>query len=121
MNAAEKVRSRHRRHLRLRQRIYGTPERPRLNVFRSKTHIYAQIVDDTRGHTLVSASTRDPSLRTSLKGTGTVASAKAVGLLLAERAKAAGVARVVFDRGGRLYHGRIRALAEGSRQGGLQF
>lgn len=121
MSTAAKVKSRHRRHARLRQRIFGTAERPRLNVYRSSIHIYAQLVDDSKGHTLVSASTLDASLRTSLKTTGTIESAKAVGRLLAERAKSAGVGKVVFDRGGRVYHGRIKALAEASREGGLQF
>ncbi len=121
MSTAAKLKSLRRRHARLRQRIFGTAERPRLNVYRSSTHIYAQIVDDSRGHTLVAASTLDASLRTALKATGTIESAKAVGKLLAERAKSAGVGKVVFDRGGRVYHGRIKALAEASREGGLQF
>lgn len=121
MSTAAKVKSRQRRHARLRQRIFGTPLRPRLNVYRSSVHIYAQIVDDTKGHTLASASTLDASLRSSLKASGTIEGAKAVGRLLAERAKAAGVAKVVFDRGGRVFHGRIKALAEASREGGLQF
>lgn len=121
MNPLEKLKRRQRRHLRIRRRIFGTPERPRLNVFRSRSHIYAQIVDDTRGQTLVAASTLDASLRKSLKSTGTLEGAKAVGRLLAERAKAANVGPVVFDRGGRIYHGRIRALAEASRECGLQF
>lgn len=121
MSTAAKVKSRERRHVRLRQRIFGTGQRPRLNVYRSSAHIYAQLVDDSTGHTLVSASTLDASLRTSLKTTGTIEGAKAVGRLLAERAKSAGVAKVVFDRGGRVYHGRIKALAEASREGGLQF
>lgn len=121
MNPVEKVEKRKRRHLRLRRRIVGTAARPRLNVFRSRTHIYAQIVDDTRGCTLVAASTLDAGLRKSLKSTGTIEGAKAVGRLLAERARAANVGAVVFDRGGRIYHGRIKALAEASREGGLQF
>ena len=121
MNPVEKLKKRKRRHLRIRRRIFGTPERPRLNVFRSRSHIYAQIVDDTRGHTLAAASTLDASLRKSVKATGAIEGAKAVGRLLAERAKAANVGPVVFDRGGRIYHGRIRALAEASRECGLQF
>lgn len=121
MNPVEKLKKRKRRHLRIRRRIFGTPERPRLNVFRSRSHIYAQIVDDTRGHTLAAASTLDGSLRTSVKATGAIEGAKAVGRLLAERAKAAKVGAVVFDRGGCIYHGRIRALAEASRECGLQF
>lgn len=121
MSNAAKLRSRKRRHARLRQRIFGTAQRPRLNVYRSSAHIYAQIVDDSKGHTLVSASTLDAGLRTSLNTTGTIQGAKAVGKLLAERAKSAGVGMVVFDRGGRVYHGRIKALAEASREAGLQF
>lgn len=121
MNPVEKLKKRKRRHLRIRRRIFGTPERPRLNVFRSRSHIYAQIVDDTRGHTLAAASTLDGSLRKSVKATGAIEGAKAVGRLLAERAKAANVGAVVFDRGGCIYHGRIRALAEASRECGLQF
>lgn len=121
MSTAAKLKSRQRRHARLRQRIFGTAQRPRLNVYRSSAHIYAQIVDDSKGHTLVSASSLDASLRGSLKVTGTIEGAKAVGRLLAERAKSTGVVKVVFDRGGRVYHGRIKALAEASREGGLQF
>ncbi len=120
MNPEEKVARRRRRHARLRQRIFGTPTRPRLNVYRSTCHIYAQIVDDTRGVTLVAASTIDPTLRKSLQSTGNVEAAKAVGTLLAERAKAAHVQAVVFVRGGRVYHGRIQALADACRAGGLQ-
>jgi large subunit ribosomal protein L18 len=101
--------------------VFGTAERPRLNVFRSRSHIYAQIVDDLKGATLAAASSLDKSLRTSVKSTGSIAGAKAVGKLLAERAKAAKVQAVVFDRGGRMYHGRVKALAEASREGGLQF
>lgn len=110
-----------RRQRRVRQRIFGTTARPRLNVYRSKGHIYAQIIDDTKGHTLAAASTLDATLRKALKSTSTIDAAKAVGKLLADRAKAAKVAMVVFDRGGRLYHGRIKALADASREGGLQF
>ncbi|HSF67268.1 MAG TPA: 50S ribosomal protein L18 [Nitrospiraceae bacterium] len=121
MNTSEKASQLTRRRLRVRKRVFGTPERPRLNVFRSRSHIYAQIVDDIKGTTLVAASSLDKSLRTSLKSTGSIEGAKAVGKLLAERAKAAKVQAVVFDRGGRIYHGRIKALAEASREGGLQF
>lgn len=121
MNSAEKSRQLQRRKRRVRQRIFGTPERPRLNVFRSRAHIYAQIIDDVKGTTLAAASTLDKTLRTSLKSSGTIEAAKAVGKLLAERAKAARVQTVVFDRGGRLYHGRVKALAEASRESGLQF
>lgn len=105
------------RHNRVRARVIGTPERPRLNVFRSLNHIYAQVIDDTKGHTLVAASTQDSGVADSAK----IAQAKAVGQLVAERAKAAGVTKVVFDRGGYLYHGRIKALADGAREGGLDF
>ena len=121
MNSAEKNRQLARRQQRVRQRIFGTSERPRLNVFRSSGHIYAQIIDDLKGATLASASSLDKSLRTSLKSTSSIVAAKAVGKLLAERAKSANVHAVVFDRGGRLYHGRIKALADASREGGLQF
>ncbi|MGM9593710.1 MAG: 50S ribosomal protein L18 [Candidatus Onthomonas sp.] len=106
------------RHKRVRSKISGTPERPRLNVFRSETNIYAQIIDDTKGVTLVSAS----SLEKSFEGSGSnMEAAKKVGQIVAERAKAAGIEAVVFDRGGYLYHGRVKALAEGAREGGLQF
>ena len=121
MNSAAKVRHRARRQHRVRQRGVGTDERPRLNVFRSSGHIYAQIINDLKGTTLAAASSLDKSLRTTLKSTSSIAAAKAVGTLLAERAKSAKVQKVVFDRGGRLYHGRIKALADASREGGLQF
>ena len=121
MRAAEKVRQLDRRRHRVRQVIMGTAERPRLNVFRSRSHIYAQIIDDIDGTTLVAASSLDKSLRKSLKSTGSIEAARAVGKLIADRAKAAKVRAVVFDRGGRLYHGRIKALADASREGGLQF
>ena len=111
--------SRLRRHNRLRKRVAGTPERPRLVVKRSSRHIHAQVVDDTRGHTLVSASTLDASLR-SADGDKS-ALARQVGALVAERAKAAGITAVVFDRGGNRYAGRIAALADGAREGGLDF
>jgi large subunit ribosomal protein L18 len=121
MNTAEKVRHLQQRRRRVRKHITGTTERPRLNVFRSSGHIYAQIIDDIKGATLAAASSLDKSLRTSLKSTSNIDAAKAVGKLLADRAKAANVNAVVFDRGGRIYHGRIKALAEASREGGLQF
>ena len=111
--------SRLRRHNRLRKRISGTPERPRLVVKRSSRHIHAQVVDDTQGHTLVQASTMDASLR-GAEGDKS-ALARRVGALVAERAKAAGIDAVVFDRGGRRYHGRIAALADGAREAGLEF
>ncbi|MCI6255549.1 MAG: 50S ribosomal protein L18 [Clostridiales bacterium] len=106
------------RHKRVRAKISGTPERPRLNVFRSETNIYAQIIDDVNGKTLVSASSLEKAFE--CDGTKTDA-AKKVGQVVAERAKAAGISEVVFDRGGYVYHGRVAALAEGAREGGLQF
>jgi len=121
MNTAEKVQQLARRRRRVRNAILGTAERPRLNVFRSSAHIYAQIINDIEGKTLVSASSLDKSLRSSLKSTGSIVAAKAVGKLIAERAKTMNVSAVVFDRGGRIYHGRIKALADASREGGLAF
>ncbi len=106
------------RHKRVRGKVSGTPERPRLNVFRSETNIYAQVIDDTMGKTLASASSLEKDF--SCDGTKTDA-AKKVGQTVAERAKAKGIEKVVFDRGGYLYHGRVQALAEGAREGGLQF
>jgi large subunit ribosomal protein L18 len=110
-----------RRHLRLRKRLEGTPERPRLTVYRSLKHIYAQIVDDVSGRTLASAGTLQEPLKGALKGTGNVAAAVKVGQTLAAKAKEAGVKAVCFDCGGRQYHGRIKALAEAARKGGLKF
>jgi large subunit ribosomal protein L18 len=121
MNVARKVQQLERRRRRVRRTILGTTERPRLNVFRSRSHIYAQVIDDMQGATLAAASSLDKTLRTSLKSTGGIEAAKAVGKLIADRAKAAKVVAVVFDRGGRMYHGRIKALADASREGGLQF
>lgn len=121
MNTADKVRQLARRRRRVRNTIMGTAERPRLNVFRSSAHIYAQIINDIEGKTLAAASSLDKSLRTSLKSTSSIEAAKAVGQLIAARAKAVHVTAVVFDRGGRMYHGRIKALADASREGGLQF
>ncbi len=113
--------ARARRHARIRRRVVGSAERPRLNVFRSLEHIYAQIIDDERGHTLVAASTVDAEARPRVDGLNKVAQARLVGELIAERALAAGIKQVVFDRGGYVYHGRIKALAEGSRAKGLDF
>jgi len=110
-----------RRHLRVRKKVFGTPDRPRLAVFRSLNHIYAQIIDDLRGHTLVSASTLDPEIRDKVKGLRKTEAARVVGEVLGRRALAAGITRVVFDRGGFKYHGRVKALAEGARAAGLQF
>ena len=106
------------RHKRVRGKIAGTPERPRLNVFRSETNIYAQIIDDVAGKTLAAASSLEKDF--TCEGTKTDA-AKKVGQMIAERAKAAGITTVVFDRGGYVYHGRVQALAEGAREGGLEF
>jgi large subunit ribosomal protein L18 len=108
--------ARRKRHARLRLRLEGSAERPRLSVFRSSRYIYAQVIDDATGRTLASASSREPGLA---DGDGKVAAAEAVGKRLAERAKAAGVTQVVLDRGGYRYHGRVRSLAEGARAGGL--
>jgi large subunit ribosomal protein L18 len=111
--------ARQRRHLRLRKRISGTPERPRLAVYRSLTHIYAQVIDDTAGITLAAASDMEADLK---KASGTKSeSAKRVGTLVAERAKNAGVQQVVFDRGGFHFHGRVKALADAAREAGLSF
>ena len=113
----------HRRrvHQRVRTRVVGTPERPRLCVFRSIGHIYAQVIDDRSGKTLASASSIDGESKKSLKGGGNIAAAKVIGKTVAERAKAAGVSKVVFDRGGYKYHGRVKALADAAREAGLQF
>ena len=110
---------RYRRHLRVRQKLAGTAERPRLVVFRSLKHIYAQLVDDDRGVTLMGLG--DTSEGVQVEGNGKVARGRAVGKLLAERAKAAGITRVVFDRAGYRYHGRVQAVADGAREGGLEF
>jgi large subunit ribosomal protein L18 len=121
MDAKTRRRARVRRHVRVRSKIAGTAERPRLAVYRSNRHIYAQLVDDEAARTLVSASDRELGGGASAaRESGKTAPAKAVGQLLAERAKSAGIERVVFDRGGRLYHGRVAALAEGAREKGLQ-
>jgi large subunit ribosomal protein L18 len=111
---------RKKRHLRVRKKLFGTPERPRLNVFRSNKNIYAQLIDDVKGTTLVAASTKDKAFNADVS-TGTVDAARIVGQLIAERALEAGIKKVVFDRGGYLYHGRVKALAEGAREGGLEF
>jgi len=108
------------RHRRLRRKISGTPERPRLAVFRSLNHIYAQMIDDTVGHTLVSASTLDKELREKLASTKDMEAAKAVGELIAKRALEKGIKEAVFDRGGHKFHGRVKALAEAARNAGLK-
>ena len=112
---------RQRVHQRVRMMVSGTAERPRLCVYRSLDHIYAQVIDDRAGKTLVSASSADKDTKKNLKGGGNVAAAKVVGKIVAERAKAAGVSKVVFDRGGYKYHGRVKALADAAREAGLQF
>ena len=112
--------TRQKRHIRVRKRVAGTPERPRLNIYRSLQNIYAQVIDDEQGKTLLCASSLDAALKGVAKG-GSVEGAKAVGKLVAERAKAAGIEQVVFDRGGYLYHGRVQALADAAREGGLDF
>lgn len=109
------------RHSRVRKKLTGTSEQPRLNVYRSLNNIYAQIVNDEQGKTLVAASTLDAEVKKEAKSSGTVEAAKAVGQLLAKRAVEGSIKRVVFDRGGYKYHGRVRALAEGARAGGLEF
>ena len=118
INKVNKNAKRQKRHVRVRAKISGTPERPRLNVFRSNANIYAQIIDDVNGVTLVSASTLDSSIE---GNGGNAEAARKVGELLAERAKDKGITSVVFDRGGYIYHGRVQALAEGAREGGLEF
>ena len=112
---------RQRVHDRVRMTVSGTAERPRLCVYRSLDHIYAQVIDDRAGKTLVSASSADKDTKKNLKGGGNVAAAKVVGKAIADRAKAAGVNKVVFDRGGYKYHGRVKALADAAREAGLQF
>ncbi len=110
---------RYRRHLRVRKKVSGSPERPRLVIFRSIKHIYAQLVDDDKGVVLLGVADRSEGIE--LDGTGKVARAKATGKLLASKAKAAGIAKVVFDRAGFRYHGRVKAVADGAREGGLEF
>jgi large subunit ribosomal protein L18 len=108
-------------HRRIRKRMTGTSDRPRLAIFRSQSHIYAQVINDESGTTVCTASSLDEVLKKDLKRGATVAAAKAVGKLIADRAKEKKIERVVFDRGGFLYHGRIKALADAAREGGLQF
>ncbi len=108
-------------HARVRMKVSGTPERPRLSVYRSVGHIYTQIIEDGTGRTLVSASSVDKEVKKGLKGGGNIAAAKSVGKIIADRAKAAGINKVVFDRGGYKYHGRVKALADAAREAGLQF
>ncbi len=121
LKKADRNTLRQRRHLRIRREVQGRAARPRLSVFRSLAHIYAQIVDDGRGMTIVSASTLDPELRETVKGMKKAEASAMVGETIAKRALAKGIALVVFDRGGYLYHGRVKALADGARKAGLQF
>jgi len=109
------------RHARVRKKVVGTPERPRLNVFKSLNHIYAQIIDDYAGKTLAAASSNDKEMKGKLKTGGNIEAAKLVGGLIAGRATGKGIRQVVFDRSGYLYHGRVKALAEAAREGGLEF
>jgi large subunit ribosomal protein L18 len=118
-NAQHKRELRHRRHRRVRKKVRGTAERPRLAIFRSNRHLSAQVIDDLTGHTLVSASTVEADLRGG--ATGNVEAARTVGRLVAERAKDAGITTVVFDRGGFQYHGRVAAAADAAREAGLEF
>jgi len=113
--------ARKRRHLRVRKNVFGTTQRPRLAVFKSLSGIYAQVIDDMEGHTLISASTVDKELREKMKGMKKSEQAKEIGKAVAERAKSKGISAVVFDRGGFRYVGRVKALADGAREGGLQF
>ncbi len=115
---ADKNQTRQKRHLRVRNRVAGTAQRPRLNVFRSLAHIYAQVIDDEKGMTLAAASSLDKDFDG--KG-GNIAAAKAVGAAIAKKALEKGISEVVFDRGGYIYHGRVKALAEAAREGGLKF
>ncbi|PKM79273.1 MAG: 50S ribosomal protein L18 [Firmicutes bacterium HGW-Firmicutes-13] len=109
------------RHMRIRTKLSGTPDKPRLNVFRSLKHIYAQVIDDQSGRTVVHASSLDPEIKEKADSTGNTKAAKLVGTLIAKRALDKGIREVVFDRGGYRYHGRVEALADGAREGGLEF
>ena len=119
--AIERSVARERRHRRLRKKVSGTPERPRLSVFRSLRHIYAQVIDDTTGRTLVSAATTEPSIREKPASGATQEAAAALGTILAQRAVDKGIKRVVFDRGGYLFHGCVKSFAEAAREAGLDF
>jgi ribosomal protein L18, bacterial type len=121
VNKPNKNEIRLRKHVRVRKKIEGTPEQPRLNVFRSLKHIYAQIIDDSTGNTLVAASTLDEALKGNIGSGGNKSAAKEVGKLIAQKAADKGIKQVVFDRGGYLYHGRVKELAEGAREAGLEF
>ncbi len=117
----DKNKIRLKRHLRIRKTIIGSLERPRLNVFRSNKHIYAQLIDDIKGHTIVSASTLDSEIKEQISSGGNIEAAIKVGEIVAKRAIEKGIKKVVFDRGGYLYHGRIKALADSARENGLEF
>ena len=117
----EKAKRLQRRKWHVRGTVFGTPQRPRLSVYRSSKHIYAQIIDDMTGRTLAAAGSTTKELRSELKNGGNVAAARVIGKAIAERGKAAGVAAVAFDRGGRMYHGRVKALADAARKAGLKF
>ena len=121
MAKANRVDSRARRHQRVRAKVTGTADRPRLNVFRSLSHIYAQVIDDSQGVTLVSASSLDAELKAEMTGKKKGEQSKLVGIAIARRALAAGIKAVIFDRGGYKYHGRVKAVADGAREGGLEF
>lgn len=121
INKPVKNEARLRKHLRVRKKVKGTSERPRLNVFRSLNHIYAQVIDDTTGTTLAAASTLDEAIKGTVKSGGNKEAAKAVGKLVAEKAAEKGIKAVVFDRGGYIYHGRVKELAEAAREAGLDF
>ena len=121
LSKSEKKNKRLRRKIRIRKKIRGTPERPRLTVYRSLKYIYAQIIDDEAGHTLVAASTLEKELREKLKSTKDIEAAKTVGELIAKRALEKGIEKVVFDRNGYKYHGRVKALADAAREAGLKF
>ena len=119
--AESKKEGRKRRHVRIRKKAAGTPERLRLSVFRSLNHIYAQLIDDTKGHTIVAASTQDKELQSEKTHKGNIKAAKQVGALIAKRAIDKGIKKVVFDRSGYIYHGTVKALADASREAGLEF
>ena len=121
VSKVSKAEVRKEKHRRMRRHIVGTPERPRLAVFRSNMHMYAQIIDDTEGKTLVSASTLQKDVKAELEKTNDVAAAAHLGTVIAKRALEAGITEVVFDRGGNLYHGRVKAVAEAAREAGLKF
>ncbi len=121
INKASRSKTRVKKHMKMRNKLQGTTLRPRLSVFRSEKHIYAQIIDDTKGNTLVAASTAEKALVAELSATSNVEAAKVVGEAVAKKALAKGINEVVFDRGGFLYHGRVKAVADAAREAGLQF